>query len=192
MRFKLTIRGDDTELRGYMDMGTTDTLAAFANAVEPYGLVIASAVEDDYNPFGITEPEHPPTPEASREVIRGILQLLSPSDAEDYLAQLHYGQAVVIRGERYRADQAEAELRDRELHHFEVEQENERLREDARNQFETAERIRRERDKFWETLGKIKDIRANFPEKCEVHDEDDITCGWKSMIAGIDKVLADD
>jgi hypothetical protein len=45
---------------------------------------------------------------------------------------------------------------------------------------------RREQEK----IDAIKAIRSNFPEKCEVHDEDGITCGWKSMIAGIDKVLA--
>jgi hypothetical protein len=44
-----------------------------------------------------------------------------------WMATIHMMQADVIQGERRLREDAEAELRDRELHHFEVEQENARL-----------------------------------------------------------------
>ncbi len=52
-RIRITVRGENAELRGYMD-ADQDTLMAFAEAMKPYGLVVASLAEDDYNPF--TEP----------------------------------------------------------------------------------------------------------------------------------------
>lgn len=57
MRFRITVSGGrDTELRGYLgaddDVVTAQVqLQAFALAMKPYGLVIASVAEDDYNPF---------------------------------------------------------------------------------------------------------------------------------------------
>lgn len=49
-RYRLTIRGTDMELRGYVDTNPED-LAAFAASVEGRGVVIASIAEPDYNPF---------------------------------------------------------------------------------------------------------------------------------------------
>lgn len=54
-RYRVTVRGTDVELRGYIDGG--DTLAKFAGAlIPPFGndpMVVASAAEDDYNPFTV-------------------------------------------------------------------------------------------------------------------------------------------
>lgn len=125
-RHKITIRGTDLELRGYIDGDAT--LRVTAKVMEGIGLVIASPAEDDYDPFGITYPEHPPTLEASREVILGLLEGVDAATFIDRVATLHFGQATVIRNERHLHETAERELLARELHHFEVEQENERLR----------------------------------------------------------------
>jgi hypothetical protein len=189
MRFRITVRGDGTELRGYMD-ASVDGLADFAHQMDGFGIVVASPAEDDYDPFAISQPEFPPTPEASIEVIAGFFNLIDDQGGDEdqlvgLLAGLHFQQANVIRGERFQREQAEAELRDRELHHFEVEQ----MSENYLNGLRRAEELNRG---LVAQIEDIKAIRSNFPEKCEVHDEDDITCGWKSMIAGIDKVLADD
>jgi hypothetical protein len=129
-RYKITVRGTDIELRGYLDGEAT--LRVTAKVMEGIGLVIASPAEDDFDPFAITEPEYPPTPERSYAVITEMYA--DSTDINNFmetLAMLHFGQANVIRGERYLREQAEAELRNRELHHFEVEQENVMLREEA-------------------------------------------------------------
>ena len=68
-----------------------------------------------------------PTLQQSLEVIQSTIQQAGPGFYVEYLARLHYMQATVIQGERKRADEAEAELQARELHHFEAEQENARL-----------------------------------------------------------------
>jgi len=118
-RFRVTIRGEGVELRGYVD----NYLPGIARVIEPYGVVVASPAPDDYDPFAISEPEYPPTYEGSFDVISGLLE--DAPDAPEFLsrvAYLHLAQANVIRGERYLREQAEAELRDRELHHFETEQ----------------------------------------------------------------------
>lgn len=121
MRFKITIRGNGVELRGYID-GEHADLNAFAGAVKPW-MVVASPAADDFNPFGITEPEHPPTLEASIDILTGIAASSGNMvEVIENFAALHFGQANVIRGERYQREQAEAELRDRELHHFETEE----------------------------------------------------------------------
>lgn len=131
-RFRITVRGDGAELRGYID-GSHGTLNDFAGLMTPVGVVVASPAEDDFDPFAITEPGHPPTPERSFAV---VTELYADSentvDFMERMAQIHFGQANVIRGERYLREKAEAELMARELHHFEVEQENERLRNEQR------------------------------------------------------------
>jgi hypothetical protein len=104
MRARITVRGLGVELRGRFDELTDEdapTLADFAEAMKPFGLVIASPAEDDFDPF----------------TVQGI-----PID------QVWGMQAQVIQGERALREAAEAELRDRELHHFETEEENTRLR----------------------------------------------------------------
>jgi hypothetical protein len=126
MRFRITVRGLGVELRGRFDQLTDEdapTLADFADAMEPFGMVVASPASDDSDSFGITEPENPPSLEKSRDIIGAMMENASnPADLLDMLATIHCGQAVVIRGERYQREKAEAELRDRELHHFETEE----------------------------------------------------------------------
>jgi hypothetical protein len=127
MRHKITVRGTDIELRGYLD-GEAN-LRLLAQQMEGIGLVIASPAEDDFDPFAISQPGHPPTPDASIDIIRAMWEdSESPDDFLHRMAMMHYAQANVIRGERGRAERAEREYLARELHHFEVEQENERLR----------------------------------------------------------------
>lgn len=54
-RYRVTVRGTSVELRGYID--GNDTLTEFASAlVQTFGrdpMVVASPVEDDYNPFKV-------------------------------------------------------------------------------------------------------------------------------------------
>lgn len=126
-RFRVTVRGTDVELRGYID--GTATLRLASQQLEGIGLVIASPAEDDYNPFQITEPEYPPTPETSLEIMQSIWeQSESPEQFVMHVANIHFMQANVIRGERWRAETAEREYMNRELHHFEAEQELDRLK----------------------------------------------------------------
>jgi hypothetical protein len=111
MRNRITVRADNVELRGYFD-GDMDALQEFSQNMAPVGMVIASLEDDDWDPFApapITHPEDPPTIEASREVISNIaLNATGAVDFMDQIAHLHYSQALVIRGERARADKAEA------------------------------------------------------------------------------------
>jgi hypothetical protein len=136
-RYKITVRGLAVELRGYIDQGIDEdqpTLVEFAEAMKPFGLVVASPIDNDYNPF----------------MIQGI-----PAETVWEM------QAQIIQGERALREKAEAELRDRELHHFETEQ----------------------------ILEEIKAALSGHPE-CDVHDDDDpITCGWKGAVASIQRVL---
>jgi hypothetical protein len=126
-RYKITVRGTDIELRGYLD--GEGTLRLTAKSLEGIGLVVASEAPDGWNPFAITEPDYPPSLEKSIDVLTGIgASADSIVDLIEKFAAIHFGQAQVIRGERYLREQAEAELRDRELHHFEVEQENASLK----------------------------------------------------------------
>ena len=50
MRFRITVRGEGVELRGYLD-ADGEALGKFAHKMEPYGVVLASIAADDYNPF---------------------------------------------------------------------------------------------------------------------------------------------
>jgi hypothetical protein len=50
MRFRITIRGDGCELRGYVDADLGE-LADLAQVLKPYGVVAASPAPEDYNPF---------------------------------------------------------------------------------------------------------------------------------------------
>lgn len=52
-RFRVTIRGEGTEVRGY---ATGEALAALAAGGHEAFIVVASPVDDDYNPF-IPPPE---------------------------------------------------------------------------------------------------------------------------------------
>lgn len=54
MRFRITVRNDHpqrVELRGYVDAPDMIFLEQFAAAMKPFGLVMASPADDDYNPF---------------------------------------------------------------------------------------------------------------------------------------------
>jgi hypothetical protein len=129
MRFRITVRGDGIELRGYIDGPEGNEykpVSDLSDALDPFGMVIASAAEDDYNPFRISEPEYPPTPEKSMSLIQHMWneETTSPEEFIAKVAMLHFGQAVVIRQERALREKAETELRDRELHHFETEEKN--------------------------------------------------------------------
>jgi hypothetical protein len=104
--------------------GDGQDLNALSLAMDPFGMVVASQAEDSYNPWAATA-------DASMELILSILAQQEYPNLPDlirHMANVHYMQANVIQGERALRESAEAELRDRELHHFEVEQENERLR----------------------------------------------------------------
>lgn len=166
-RYKITLRGVDIELRGYVDGDAN--LRIIADTVDPMGLmVVASVAPDDFDPFRITDPEHAPSIEASKEVIAGVFrQSFSNESLIEMLATLHMAQAEVIRIERALREQAEAELRDRELHHFETEQ----------------------------LLERLQQARSNHPDLpvCEKHPDpqDFVKCGWRSAIEDIDKVLAE-
>jgi hypothetical protein len=48
VRYRVTIRGDGTEIRGY---ATAEALVALSDDVSDPFVVVASPVEDDYNPF---------------------------------------------------------------------------------------------------------------------------------------------
>lgn len=50
-RYRSTIRGDGCEMRGYFTAPTAEALTYAANAAQPFGLLIASPVASDYNPF---------------------------------------------------------------------------------------------------------------------------------------------
>ena len=128
-RVRITARGEKVELRGYMDVDSLNEVGRFfADDVDERAVIVVSEAPDDYDPFGISEPSHPPTPDASIDIIRGMWEASEgPEEFLTNMSMLHYGQANVIRGERGRAERAEKELQARELHHFEVEQENARL-----------------------------------------------------------------
>ena len=181
--FRITVRGDGTELRGYLRDEGGENLALLSEQMKPLGVVIASELDAGTTSLPIT---NDPSPETSYSIITGLLEQANGNPAEFIatVAHMHYMQAMVIRGERDEKEEAMTELGKRELHHFETEQ--------------VYERAVHERDAALQVIAqlegiihRIKQVRSNFPEKCEVHDEDEITCGWKHMIAGMDKVLAD-
>lgn len=51
-RFRITVRADEPtlELRGYTDLPPA-VLNSLADALKPYGMVLASVADDDYDPF---------------------------------------------------------------------------------------------------------------------------------------------
>jgi hypothetical protein len=51
LKFRITVRGEGTELRGYAEFALSEDLAAFAGAMKPFGVVIASPADADYDPF---------------------------------------------------------------------------------------------------------------------------------------------
>lgn len=50
-RMRLTVRGYNIELRGYIDVKSTGELEDLARAVADFGVVYASVVVDEYDPF---------------------------------------------------------------------------------------------------------------------------------------------
>jgi hypothetical protein len=54
MRFRLTLRGEDVEMRGYLD-GPVEMLYELAAAVKPYGILVASPAPEGYDPFSDAE-----------------------------------------------------------------------------------------------------------------------------------------
>lgn len=103
-RHRITVRGDGVELRGYID-GEMENVSDLATRMEPFGIVLASPTEHEYNPFAISEANHPPEIEASRDLVNEM-RLYSRSEASflEQVAILHFQQANVIRGERHRAN----------------------------------------------------------------------------------------
>jgi hypothetical protein len=107
MKMRVTVRGEGTELRGYASMEALASLTS-PPGEQPY-MVTASPVDDNYNPFLITEPENPPTLELSTALISGIWN--ESADVGAFVAQMsmiHHAQASIIRHERYLREQAEA------------------------------------------------------------------------------------
>jgi hypothetical protein len=51
MRFRITVRGDNTELRGYLVPTDNNMLNELAECMKPFGMVVASAADDAYDPF---------------------------------------------------------------------------------------------------------------------------------------------
>ena len=52
MRYRITVRGDHVELRGWLD-GHEHDLGEYAKFMAPYGVVVASPAPDDYDPFKV-------------------------------------------------------------------------------------------------------------------------------------------
>ncbi len=50
MRWRVTIRSDAIELRGYCDL-TYEELEHMSELAKPLGMVIASPADDSYDPF---------------------------------------------------------------------------------------------------------------------------------------------
>lgn len=197
MRFKITIRGEGIELRGYVDGEDEREVELLAGVCDPWQ-VIASIAPEDFDPFKINDPEFPPSIESSLTVIEAILAA-SPDikTATEMLATVHNAQAEVIRAERALRETAEAELASRELHHFEVEQENARLEVDNARLQSNLDQERAEHEStlhigqdYLATLDKVRAARSNHPE-CDKHDDEDVVkCGWKNAVLDIDKALS--
>lgn len=51
MRYRITVRGKGTELRGYIEAEDLGVLGTFATVMKPFGITIASPAEPDYDPF---------------------------------------------------------------------------------------------------------------------------------------------
>lgn len=57
MKLRVTVRGQGLELRGFVAGYDTDRVAEFCEAMKPFGLVIASHVNEE---FVIGEPDNTP------------------------------------------------------------------------------------------------------------------------------------
>ena len=57
-RVRITVRSDRprNELRGYIEIEDMSELEAFARAMKPFGLVMASPADHDYDPFQEWDP----------------------------------------------------------------------------------------------------------------------------------------
>lgn len=112
MRLRTTVRGEGIELRGYATVESMNELERlFADDLDERAVIIASIASDDYDPFRISQPDHEPTIISSTELIQSIWgSSKSPEDFLAMMASLHYQQAYVIRGERFRAEIAEIAL----------------------------------------------------------------------------------
>lgn len=73
MRYRITVRGHGIELRGYLDAYDPNTLARFGTMMEPFGMIIASPAEADYDPFREKS-------ESTREQIRRVRRDPGPPD----------------------------------------------------------------------------------------------------------------
>lgn len=51
MRFRITVRDSDIELRGYID--GEDKVREVARALQNIAVVVASPADDDYDPFAL-------------------------------------------------------------------------------------------------------------------------------------------
>jgi hypothetical protein len=52
MRWRITVRGEGIELRGYLDdTEWIPALQEFSEVMKPFGMVVASPAEEDYDPF---------------------------------------------------------------------------------------------------------------------------------------------
>lgn len=180
-RFRITVRGQGVELRGYLDSNLDDpnrALERFAEHMKP-NVVMASPAEDDYDPFG--EAEDKDLDDLIEEYLEtGLFRDSNIPEVNALLAK--FRSALLALGAREQAE--------RELHHFEVEQENARLRanlEQERAEHESTLHIGQD---YLRTLDAIRVARSNHPE-CKKHPGDDnMTCGWKAAILDIDKALA--
>lgn len=135
MRHRITVRADNVELRGYINTESNEELVEFSQNMAPVGVVIASAADPDYDPFA-------PSLELSLNTIIGLIQNNGIQDTEAlvmHMAGVHYMQAQVIQGERRQKEEAQAELTRRELHHFETEQELERIQAEAKGHADSLE-----------------------------------------------------
>lgn len=179
-RYRITVRGLGIELRGFMDQGLGEdqpTLEELAHAMKPFGVVVASEAEHDYNPFqewtGHLQDRLAQATRAAahwQQQVNNLQDLVDSNMDPDEIPKIR--RIIMQRREIKEAWRAarnyqamwrrtQTELEQRELHHFETEQ----------------------------ILEKIKATRSNGPE-CTVHPGDDeIVCGWKMIVLGIDKAL---
>lgn len=115
MNYRITARGTDVELRGYVSGDANVRL--LAQALDGLARVFASPMSTDGAP-----PTDPSLETSLAQVTAMAEEAPSQLTFLAAIAQLHFMQAMVIRGERDQREAAEKELRDRELHHFETEQ----------------------------------------------------------------------
>lgn len=217
-RFRITVRALGVELRGYIDNGLDEEetkLSDFAKAMEPIGVVVASPVEHDYNPFkewtASDQERYARITRLAADVQQQLANIKDVYEAQIDDKEHPLRRRIVMQRREIRQAwlssrnyqamwrRAKSELEQRELHHFETEQENERLKADhsdtekqlidqVNNQADTIERMSA-------LLERIKQARSNHPDLpvCEKYkdEEDAVTCGWRLAVHDIDKVLAD-